>query len=163
MNPHQKNKIDVSSLSPEEQRLFRLYGKLPSQKDRFMKNKLGERKYFDSGDYAMNKAGKGDGMETGHVGSEHPDPESIRHGSVVSPVTAGAGGASPVVPTLTKSGSVSGPSTAGFIPVGSPAKESGLQRETSVEDTEDAAGENKENNAAAGGDGAAQQGIPIRS
>lgn len=127
-----------------------------------MKNKLGERKYFDSGDYAMNKAGKGDGMETGHVGSEHPDPESIRHGSVVSPVgsagpsPAPGGVASPVIPTLNKTGSVSGQGIAGSIPVGSPAKESGLQRETSADD----AGDDKENDA---GEGAAQQGIPIRS
>ncbi|KAI0164484.1 camp-regulated phosphoprotein/endosulfine conserved region-domain-containing protein [Hypoxylon sp. FL1284] len=59
MNPHQKNKVDVKSLSPEEQRLFRLYGKLPSRSDHFAKH-LKERKYFDSGDYAMSKAGKGD-------------------------------------------------------------------------------------------------------
>lgn len=128
-----------------------------------MKNKLGERKYFDSGDYAMNKAGKGDGMETGHVGSEHPDPESIRHGSVVSPVAAGT----PVVPTLNKSGSISA-GTAGSIPVGSPAKESGLQRETSVEDAaeETAVEELKDDTAAAAvadGDGSVTQAIPIRS
>ncbi|PSR99007.1 camp-regulated phospho protein/endosulfine conserved region-domain-containing protein [Coniella lustricola] len=162
MNPHQKNKIDVSSLSPEEQRLFRLYGKLPSQKDRFMKNKLGERKYFDSGDYAMNKAGKGDGMETGHVGSEHPDPESIRHGSVVSPAAPGT----PVIPALNKSGSVSA-GTAGSIPVGSPAKESGLQRETSAEDAVDeSAVEDAQDDAAAAaadGEGSVTQAIPIRS
>jgi len=30
LNPHQKNKVDIASLSPDEQRLFRLYGKLPS-------------------------------------------------------------------------------------------------------------------------------------
>ncbi|KAI7335472.1 hypothetical protein KC354_g17860 [Hortaea werneckii] len=59
LNPHQKNKVDVSQLSEEEQKLFRLYGKLPNKKD-LLQNKLKERKYFDSGDYAMSKAGKSD-------------------------------------------------------------------------------------------------------
>ena len=55
MNPHQKNKIDISvrdnprtrrsmltrfqSLTADEQRLFRLYGKLPNKKD-LLQNKL---------------------------------------------------------------------------------------------------------------------------
>jgi cAMP-regulated phosphoprotein/endosulfine conserved region len=57
MNPHQKNKVDISvsphslpytqkaktyplqSLSADEQRLFRLYGKLPNKKD-LLQNKL---------------------------------------------------------------------------------------------------------------------------
>ena len=57
MNPHQQNKVDISvsrrsiastppkllthfqSLSPEEQRLFRLYGKMPNKKD-VLQNKL---------------------------------------------------------------------------------------------------------------------------
>ncbi|KAF3345334.1 Putative glucan endo-1,3-beta-glucosidase eglC [Verticillium dahliae VDG2] len=78
MNPHQKNKVDVSSLTPEEQRLFRLYGKLPSRSDHFAKH-LKDRKYFDSGDYAMSKAGKGDGVDAGAVGSQHPVPENIPH------------------------------------------------------------------------------------
>lgn len=165
------------TLSPEEQRLFRLYGKLPSQAAVFAKNQQ-QRKYFDSGDYALNKAGKGDGMDTGTVGDKHPDPENIRHGSINSPVGGGigapsAGSPSPVaggpaggvVPTaaaaahLGKTGSISGASTAsvGSIPVGSPAKESGLQRETSAEDAVDV----DEDDAAASD--AAQQGLPIRS
>ncbi|RUS34764.1 hypothetical protein BC938DRAFT_478693, partial [Jimgerdemannia flammicorona] len=35
---------------------------------------LQERKYFDSGDYALSKAGKADS-----VGSQHPSPENIPH------------------------------------------------------------------------------------
>lgn len=155
------------TLSPEEQRLFRLYGKLPSQAAVFAKNQH-QRKYFDSGDYALNKAGKGDGMDTGTVGDKHPDPENIRHGSIgLAPV----GGIPQHPPGLTKSGSSisGGPSgsnvNVGSIPVGSPAKESGLQRETSAEDTpEGEAGENKENDAVVdAGEEGAQQGIPIRS
>lgn len=91
LNPHKQNKVDVSvripaallnlvetltpcwqSLSEEEQKLFRLYGKLPNKKDLFSK-KLQERKYFDSGDYAMSKAGKSDGASLGGgLGREHP-------------------------------------------------------------------------------------------
>ena len=59
-------------LSEEEQKLFRLYGKLPNKKD-LLQNKLKERKYFDSGDYAMSKAGKSDaGLLVGGLGSAHP-------------------------------------------------------------------------------------------
>ncbi|KKY34502.1 putative endosulphine family protein [Diaporthe ampelina] len=157
MNPLQKNKIDVSSLTPEEQRLFRLYGKLPSRSDHFAKH-LKERKYFDSGDYAMSKAGKGDGVDTGTVGSQHPVPENIPHNSGGSSSNGVGGPATATPPSLTKSGSISSASGAGGIGglAGSPAKESssGLVRETSAEEDPD----NKEN----AGD-AAQQGIPIRS
>ena len=59
------------SLTEEEQKLFRLYGKLPNKKD-LLQNKLKERKYFDSGDYAMSKAGKSDGAMGGGLGREHP-------------------------------------------------------------------------------------------
>ncbi|KAG5934023.1 hypothetical protein E4U53_000789 [Claviceps sorghi] len=128
MNPHQKNKVDVQSLSPEEQRLFRLYGKLPSRSDHFAKH-LKERKYFDSGDYAMSKAGKGDGVDAGAVGSEHPLPENIPHLS--SPANNGA--------SITKHGhhgSIAG------IQAGSPVKESSfLNRETSA--TEEACNADK--------------------
>ncbi|KAK4549734.1 hypothetical protein LTR36_005035 [Oleoguttula mirabilis] len=78
LNPHKKNKVDVSQLGEEEQKLFRLYGKLPNKKD-LLQNKLKERKYFDSGDYAMSKAGKSDAGLVGGLGREHPSPESIPH------------------------------------------------------------------------------------
>ncbi|KAF1987874.1 Endosulfine-domain-containing protein, partial [Aulographum hederae CBS 113979] len=80
MNPHQQNKVDISSLTPEEQRLFRLYGKLPNKKD-LLQNKLKERKYFDSGDYALSKAGKASDIGVTSIGREHPVPENIPHSS----------------------------------------------------------------------------------
>lgn len=89
MNPHQKNKVDISSLSAEEQRLFRLYGKLPNRKD-LLQNKLKERKYFDSGDYALSKAGKADDVGVTQIGREHPVPENIPHSS--SPHVGNGGG-----------------------------------------------------------------------
>ncbi|OAA57711.1 Endosulphine [Cordyceps fumosorosea ARSEF 2679] len=170
MNPLlQKNKIDVKSLSPEEQRLFRLYGKLPSRSDHFAKH-LKERKYFDSGDYAMSKAGKGDSVDAGAVGSEHPVPENIPHLS--SPVSTGTNGGASAIPKHLGIGGASAPpgtaaaagiSTVGSFHAGSPVKESSfLHRETSANETEDAeqtpAAQDKTAEAVAAG-GA---GIPIR-
>ncbi|KAI0105152.1 Endosulfine-domain-containing protein [Hypoxylon sp. NC0597] len=155
MNPHQKNKIDVKSLSPDEQRLFRLYGKLPSKSDHFAKH-LKERKYFDSGDYAMSKAGKGDSVDTGSVGSQHPSPENIPH--LTSP--NGQNGGSTVGhqhhPSLQHghSGQVTS--------AGSPVKESSfLHRETSADgdDTTESTEKNKTATATENGDA---KGIPIR-
>jgi len=83
MNPHQKNKIDINKLSADEQRLFRLYGKLPNKKD-LLQNKLKERKYFDSGDYALSKAGKASDTGVTTIGTEHPKAEEIPH---MSPLT----------------------------------------------------------------------------
>ncbi|OAX78734.1 hypothetical protein ACJ72_06957 [Emergomyces africanus] len=84
MNPHQQNKIDINSLSPDEQRLFRLYGKMPTKKD-LLQNKLKERKYFDSGDYALSKAGKASDVGVTSIGSRHPLPENIPHLTATSP------------------------------------------------------------------------------
>ncbi|KAH6899729.1 camp-regulated phosphoprotein/endosulfine conserved region-domain-containing protein [Thelonectria olida] len=126
MNPHQKNKVDVKSLTPEEQRLFRLYGKLPSRSDHFTKV-LKERKYFDSGDYAMSKAGKGDSVDAGAVGSQHPSPENIPHLS--SPISGNTNG-----PQHAHRASI--PGIPG-IQAGSPIKESSfLKSQTSAEESE---------------------------
>ncbi|KAJ5458965.1 hypothetical protein N7530_010909 [Penicillium desertorum] len=84
MNPHQQNKVDINSLSPEEQRLLRLYGKMPTKKD-VLQNKLKERKYFDSGDYALSKAGKASDVGVTNIGSRHPVPENIPHLTSTSP------------------------------------------------------------------------------
>ncbi|KAL6866109.1 hypothetical protein ACO1O0_002211 [Amphichorda felina] len=168
MNPHQKNKVDVKSLSPEEQRLFRLYGKLPSRSDHFAKH-LKDRKYFDSGDYAMSKAGKGDGVDAGAVGSQHPVPENIPH--LTSPIqhvnssTSSSSNTSTSIPG-------SGPTAPGSLPkhihhgsvpgiqAGSPVKESSiLQRETSADDVDD---EKEKKEGGASEAAAAGEGIPIR-
>ncbi|TQV92870.1 hypothetical protein V2A60_003823 [Cordyceps javanica] len=174
MNPLlQKNKIDVKSLSPEEQRLFRLYGKLPSRSDHFAKH-LKERKYFDSGDYAMSKAGKGDSVDAGAVGSEHPVPENIPHLS--SPVNTGSNGGASAIPKHLGIGGASAPAgtaaAAGInampqgFHAGSPVKESSfLHRETSASETEDtqkASDEQAKASAPAEPVAAGGAGIPIR-
>ncbi|KAH9223712.1 camp-regulated phosphoprotein/endosulfine conserved region-domain-containing protein, partial [Leptodontidium sp. 2 PMI_412] len=128
MNPHQKNKVDINSLSPDEQRLFRLYGKLPSKSDHLAKH-LKERKYFDSGDYALSKAGKASEVDTGSVGSQHPSPENIPHLSSpgVGNASQGGSGNSNVMHV-----------GAGGFPSGSPVKESSfLNRETSADEVDD--------------------------
>ena len=158
MNPHQKNKIDISvrpffrnsknnnaesrqSLSEEEQKVFRLYGKLPNKKDLFQ-NKLKvnlaatfqehkmtnftcqERKYFDSGDYAMSKAGKASEGGVTSIGREHPLPENIPHLS-----SPGPNATTNTVNTGVNVSNVPGGNN------GSPVKESSfLQRETSADE-----------------------------
>ncbi|KAF2759461.1 Endosulfine-domain-containing protein, partial [Pseudovirgaria hyperparasitica] len=130
---------NLQSLSPDEQRLFRLYGKLPNKKD-LLQNKLKERKYFDSGDYALSKAGKASDIGVTQIGREHPVPENIPHSS--SPHNGPGSGAQ---------GSISGinlPAPApGSTPgqSGSPVKEgsflhreTSLNRETSVDDDDEA-------------------------
>ncbi|KAK5168468.1 hypothetical protein LTR04_006728 [Oleoguttula sp. CCFEE 6159] len=123
MNPHQKNKVDISvgqpSLSEEEQKLFRLYGKLPNKKD-LLQNKLKERKYFDSGDYALSKAGKASDVGVTSIGSEHPSPENIPHLSSSTPHNGNG---------------TNLPQPGHSAPSGSPVKEmSFLHRETSIDD-----------------------------
>ncbi|KAI1745041.1 camp-regulated phosphoprotein/endosulfine conserved region-domain-containing protein [Xylaria scruposa] len=158
MNPHQKNKIDISSLTPDEQRLFRLYGKLPSKSDHFAKH-LKERKYFDSGDYAMSKAGKGDKLDTGSVGSQHPVPENIPHLSSPSQTgTLNGGPGHQHHPSI--SGGMSGHQISPTVGLsGSPVKESSLfKSESSMSDENDP----NEKESAPAADGAEAKGIPIR-
>ncbi|KIV99265.1 uncharacterized protein PV09_09035 [Verruconis gallopava] len=132
MNPlQQKQKVDISSLSPDEQRLFRMYGKLPNKKD-LLQNKLKERKYFDSGDYALSKAGKASDVGVTQIGREHPVPENIPHSSATSHASHnGSISASP--------GTIPGQNLAGGLARGaSPVKEgSHLQRERSASDIDD--------------------------
>ncbi|EMC97513.1 hypothetical protein BAUCODRAFT_454427 [Baudoinia panamericana UAMH 10762] len=130
LNPHQKNKVDISKLSDEEAKLFRLYGKLPNKKD-LLQNKLKERKYFDSGDYAMSKAGKADAGLVGGLGREHPSPETIPHLASQQSQNSNSGASANNGPTLhpTQSQGQSG----------SPVKEpSVLQRGMSVDEQDNA-------------------------
>ncbi|KAJ3177716.1 hypothetical protein HDU87_004238 [Geranomyces variabilis] len=73
-----KQEVDVSTLGPEEKAFYEKYGRLPPAKKAILGQRMkgGDRKYFDSGDYAMSKAGKSSSNE---VGSEHPSPERIPH------------------------------------------------------------------------------------
>jgi len=150
LNPHKKNKVDIASLSPDEQRLFRLYGKLPSKSDHLAKH-LKERKYFDSGDYALSKAGKASSVDTGSVGSQHPLPENIPHLSSPGVGNASQGGSG--------NGNIhlAGP---GGAQSGSPVKESSfLNRETSVDELDEKVGERVNDSVSPP---PSKEGIPIR-
>lgn len=119
----------TQSLTEEEQKLFRLYGKLPNKKD-LLQNKLKERKYFDSGDYALSKAGKSDNALVGGLGREHPSPDTIPHLSQQSSNSGSSDGQH-------GRGSISGPAltpTVSHGQAGSPVKESLLQRGMSVDE-----------------------------
>ncbi|SMY29283.1 unnamed protein product [Zymoseptoria tritici ST99CH_1A5] len=167
LNPHQKNKVDINSLNEEEQKLFRLYGKLPNKKDLLTK-KLSERKYFDSGDYALSKAGKADTSALGGgLGREHPTPENIPHLSQTQSNSSSSGTPSGSTPPDGQRGSFSGPSGVG-APVlhpgtpggssGSPVKEASfLHRGMSVDelDTDPRAADSQVKDAE-------EQGVPIR-
>ncbi|KAL3459950.1 camp-regulated phosphoprotein/endosulfine conserved region-domain-containing protein [Aspergillus heterothallicus] len=168
MNPHQQNKIDTSSLSPDEQRLLRLYGKMPNKKD-LLQNKLKERKYFDSGDYALSKAGKASDVGVTNIGSKHPVPENIPHLTATSPgannpMTMGNGGSISAQGGQHIPGSISNhPGSVGFQSR-SPIKEASfLHRGTSVNDSDNIPdpAENKEQDEGISPP-PATEGVPIR-
>ncbi|KAF9887443.1 hypothetical protein FE257_010160 [Aspergillus nanangensis] len=148
MNPHQQNKVDTSSLSPDEQRLLRLYGKMPNKKD-LLQNKLKERKYFDSGDYALSKAGKASDVGVTNIGSQHPVPENIPHLTATSPGTNNSVGINNGVSATSQGQQIPGSFSSHSSSIGfqsrSPIKEASyLQRGTSVDEAE---GDNTANNA----------------
>lgn len=78
----------MASENEHEARLRQqLEGRIPTRAE-FLKNQLKQRRYFDSGDYAMSKAGKK--PESGQeIGSEHPNPEQISHRSALLAATGG--------------------------------------------------------------------------
>jgi len=130
MNPHQNNKVDINAMSPDEQRLFRMYGKLPDKKNLLQNKPKGqERKYFDSGDYALSKAGKAGDVGVTSIGVEHPSPDTIPHlsssPSTQTPSNPNGNPGLNLQPTHSHSSYVSG----------SPVKEGSiLQRGMSVDD-----------------------------
>ncbi|KAH8730240.1 camp-regulated phosphoprotein/endosulfine conserved region-domain-containing protein [Phaeosphaeriaceae sp. PMI808] len=134
-------------MSPDEARLFRLYGKLPNKKD-LLQNKLKERKYFDSGDYALSKAGKASDIGVTQVGREHPNPEKIPH--IAPPIPNGL---------AAQNGN-------NHEKAGSPVKEhtflhreTSLNRETSASDLEDEAQQDAQD---APVHGVAVQSVPVQ-
>lgn len=90
MNPHKINKVDISSMTEQEQKAFKLYGKVPAKNALTKMQK--DRKYFDSGDYMMNKAGVGNAQP---VGTAIPTPEGVPHASPPGPNSPGILATSP--------------------------------------------------------------------
>lgn len=83
--------VDVSKLNPQELKLYKMYGRLPSRKDLF-KHKMQERKYFDSGDYALRKAGK-DEPDVGTSNNNLPvtNPSGLRESIIRRRMSSSAG------------------------------------------------------------------------
>ena len=98
-----------------------------------------ERKYFDSGDYALSKAGKASDVGVTNVGSQHPVPENIPHLTATSSGAnnPAAGNGSPAVGSQGQPipGSISGhPGSVSFSR--SPIKEvESLQKESTSEES----------------------------
>ncbi|ORY22511.1 camp-regulated phospho protein/endosulfine conserved region-domain-containing protein [Naematelia encephala] len=76
MNPHKLNKVDISSLSEQDQKAFKMYGKIPGKN--LLTKMQKERKYFDSGDYMMSKAGAPNAEQPG---TAIPTPQHLPHAS----------------------------------------------------------------------------------
>ncbi|CCA72975.1 hypothetical protein PIIN_06930 [Serendipita indica DSM 11827] len=95
-------------MTEEEKKLFRLYGKLPTHKNVLTKVQK-DRKYFDSGDYALSKAGV---APPSNVGTAIPSPENIPHASPPTPLstsTSGTPAATPGIPIAGAHGHGSSP------------------------------------------------------
>lgn len=54
-----------------------MYGKLPTTQQ-ILTSKFQDKKYFDSGDYAMQKQLGGDHRATGGIPSRHPNAEKVK-------------------------------------------------------------------------------------
>lgn len=77
--PTNTQNIDLSKLSPQELRIYRMYGKLPTTQQ-ILLSKFQDKKYFDSGDYAMQKQ-LGGGFRSGLPGGipmKHPNAEKVK-------------------------------------------------------------------------------------
>lgn len=103
--------VDLSKLSPQELKIYKMYGKLPSKKDLFQ-HKLQERKYFDSGDYALRRAGvKSDDLQSSPVANNNlplTNPSGLRESIIKRRMSSSANGPSNVdTQRLNRQGSIS--------------------------------------------------------
>ncbi|EJS43482.1 YHR132W-A [Saccharomyces arboricola H-6] len=106
-NPHgyTKEGVDLSKLSPQELKLYKMYGKLPSKKD-LLRHKMQDRQYFDSGDYALKKAGviKSDDVIVNNSSNNLPvtNPSGLRESIIRRRMSSSSGGDS-----ISRQGSIS--------------------------------------------------------
>lgn len=75
--PKNKQGLDLSKLSPQELRVFKLYGKLPTT-NQVLASRFQDKKYFDSGDYAMQKQLGGPKSGIAGVPMRHPNAEKVK-------------------------------------------------------------------------------------
>ncbi|KAJ2695544.1 hypothetical protein GGH99_000046 [Coemansia sp. RSA 1285] len=110
------NKIDMKSLSEEEKKNLSKYGQFPSRPIA-RQSRLKERKYFDSGDYALSKAGN---KEVQNVGHDHPSPNSIPHYVSAPPPAAPVVGVGESAGESTEAAEAASPSSLQTLAGGSP-------------------------------------------
>lgn len=84
------NQVDLRTLAPQELKLYKLYGKLPSKKD-LLKHKMQERKYFDSGDYALKKAGVANPADVSNNNLPVTNPSGLRESIIRRRLSNSAG------------------------------------------------------------------------
>lgn len=119
-----------------------------------------ERKYFDSGDYALSKAGKASDVGVTNVGSRHPVPENIPHLTATSPTNPVGSGSISAQGGQQIPGSISGhPGSIGFQSR-SPVKEGYLHRNSSLSEGDGGKEENEKDPSVS--PPPAREGVPIR-
>ncbi|OBA21576.1 hypothetical protein METBIDRAFT_78499 [Metschnikowia bicuspidata var. bicuspidata NRRL YB-4993] len=89
--PSNEQGLDLSKLSPQELRIFKMYGKLPT-KQQILASKLQEKRYFDSGDYAMQKQLGGSKSGVTGVSMKHPNAERVKEMSNRNSISASNSG-----------------------------------------------------------------------
>ncbi|KXS14703.1 hypothetical protein M427DRAFT_145897 [Gonapodya prolifera JEL478] len=129
--------VDVSKLSEEERVFYQKYGRLPPKKGDLLAGRLkgSDRKFFDSGDYALSQAGR---AKPSDVGSAHPVPDRIPHSVPAHLQVAQPGHAAVAVPAqgAPAAQGVNG-SGAGAGLAKSTGRESGLAKEQKEDAAED--------------------------
>mmetsp|Transcript_8318 Transcript_8318/g.8248 ORF Transcript_8318/g.8248 Transcript_8318/m.8248 type:complete len:131 (-) Transcript_8318:260-652(-) len=76
--PKNTQGLDLSKLSPQELRIYKMYGKLPTTQQ-ILTSKFQDKKYFDSGDYAMQKQmGSSNKGIPGGIPMKHPNAEKVK-------------------------------------------------------------------------------------
>lgn len=75
--PKNTQNLDLSKLSPQELRIYKMYGKLPTTQQ-ILTSKFQDKKYFDSGDYAMQKQDGNKHTIPGGIPLRHPNAEKVK-------------------------------------------------------------------------------------
>lgn len=90
------NKVDISSMSEQDQKAFKMYGKIPGKN--LLTKMQKDRKYFDSGDYMMSKAGVASAQAPG---TAIPTPEGVPHASAPGTLATSPHNTSPPITSPT--------------------------------------------------------------
>ncbi|CAI5758535.1 unnamed protein product [Candida verbasci] len=86
--PKNTQHLDLSKLSPQELKIYKMYGKLPTTQQ-ILTSKFQDKKYFDSGDYAMQKQQGGNrNITPGNIPMRHPNAERMKEMSNRNSISA---------------------------------------------------------------------------